>query len=69
MGHLEITVAEAIFMAFVGSLIFWAPLFGLAYARRRFGGEARNYAMACLATAAASTAAFVLLGAIEAAGR
>jgi hypothetical protein len=47
----------------------WAPIFGFAYARRRFGGEARSYLKAYLAVASATVAAFVLLAVIDNASR
>lgn len=69
MGRLGMTIPEALAMLAVVSLLLWAPVFGFAYARRGFGGSARNYALAWLAASGATVAGFVLLATIEAAGR
>ncbi len=69
MGHLGMTIPEALLSLAAISLLLWAPVFGFAYARRGFGGRARNYALAWVAAAGATVAGFVLLALIEAAGR
>ncbi len=33
----------------IGGALLWAPFFALAYARRKFGGSARNYFLGFLA--------------------
>jgi hypothetical protein len=47
----------------------WAPVFGFAYARRRFGGSAANYVIAYLAVSAGTVAAFAILTIVENASR
>ncbi|HEY0131769.1 MAG TPA: hypothetical protein VGB57_10220 [Allosphingosinicella sp.] len=63
------TIPEALVAVAIVSALMWAPIFGFAYARRRFGGSARNYLGAWLAVSAATAASFVLLAAIETASR
>jgi len=69
MGHLSMTIPEALLALAAVSLLMWAPVFGFAYARRRFGGSPRNYALAWLAASGATVAGFVLLALVEGAGR
>ena len=69
MGHLAMSVPEALLTLVFASLLLWAPIFGFAYARRRFGGKASNYCRAYLAVSGATAAAFVLLSIVENASR
>lgn len=69
MGHLTLSIPEALAILAFASLSLWAPVFGFAYARRRFGGAWRNYLKAYLAAAGLTVAAFVLLAVVESASR
>jgi len=69
MGNIAMSIPQALLTLAFASLLMWAPVLGLAYARRRFGGEARNYFLAYLAVAGATVAAFVLLALVENASR
>lgn len=65
MGHLSMSALEALLAITLASLLLWAPLFGFAYARRKFGGSAANYFKAYLAAAALTVALFLLLAVAE----
>jgi hypothetical protein len=60
---------ETLLFLGLGSLLAWAPIFAFAYWRRQFGGSARNYLIAYLATSFASVAILLLMALAESAGR
>ena len=59
------SAAEALGMLVFMTLLIWAPVFGIAYARRPFGGAARNYLAAYGGVCAATIAIFVVMALIE----
>lgn len=60
-----LSYTEALFALVLISALLWAPLFGLAYRRRKFGGSARNYLITFVATWMATIVFFVALTAWE----
>ena len=55
------SVAETLCTLAGASLIMWGPIFGFAYATRRFGDSARDYIVACLGLCLLTVVGCVLL--------
>ena len=65
MGHLTTSIWEGLASLGVATMLMWAPVFGFAYVRRRFGGAWQNYLKAYFGVCALTVAAFVLLAICE----
>lgn len=53
-------VLDALAMLAIASMIMWGPIFGFAYATRRFGASVRTYVNAYFAVCLLTLAAFVV---------
>ena len=69
MRHLTMSIWEGFASLGLATMLIWAPVFGFAYARRRFGGAWQNYLKAYFGVCALAVAAFVLLAICENATR
>jgi hypothetical protein len=65
MGHLTLSITEAILSLTLKVLVMLAPVFALVFWRGSFGGSARGYLKAYLATASRLIALFTLLAFLE----
>jgi hypothetical protein len=69
MGHFDVAWLSTLLFLALASFLAWAPIFGLAYSRRNFGGTSQGYIRAWAFTATATTAFFMLGVLWEAPGR
>lgn len=60
-GPMDISLAAFAIGLLIGSAMFWAPFFALAYYRRRFGGTPRGYLLGFAITWLATVALFALM--------
>ncbi|WP_156255313.1 hypothetical protein [Sandarakinorhabdus oryzae] len=65
MSHLDLSFAGLIAFLAIGSLLAWTPIFGIAYWRRQFGGDFKDYLKAYLGVSAMSIAVFLLMSFVE----
>jgi len=65
---MPLTYLEGFAGVAIAGAALWAPFFALAYARRKFGGERRNYALAFAATWLVTVGLFVGLTLLENSG-
>ena len=56
-----VTYTDAIIGLMIGSALFWAPIFAIAYVRNQSRGSPRSYFLAFASTWFATVAFFVLL--------
>ncbi|MEO8455400.1 MAG: hypothetical protein ABI454_09580 [Sphingomicrobium sp.] len=61
----DLNIPEALAFLIVWTMLMWAPFFGVAYARRPFGGAWQNYLKVYFGVCALTVGAFVLLAVFQ----